>query len=88
MSLYYRSFSGSKKIRLAVIQALRDFERDGGSVEKKEIYNGIVKFVSFLGGAYLIDTFSREEIYERLYAELIKLEGNLNKSKHKRFTLN
>ena len=87
MSLYYRSFSGSKNIRLAVIQALRDFERDGGSIEKKEIYNGVVKFVSFLGGAYLIDAFSREEIYEKAYEELIRLETNLNNKTTSRFSL-
>ena len=87
MGLYYRSFSGSKDIRLAVIQALRDFEHDGGSIEKKEIYNGIVKFVSFLGGAYLIDSFSREEIYEKAYEELIRLEDGLNQAKPNRFTL-
>ena len=54
---------------------------------EKEIYNGIVKFVSFLGGAYLIDTFSREEIYEKAYEELIRLEDGLNQSKPNRFTL-
>lgn len=54
---------------------------------KRVIYNGIVKFVSFLGGAYLIDSFSREEIYEKAYEELIRLEDELNKSKPNRFTL-
>lgn len=83
ISVYSRTFSGSKNIRLAVIQALRDFERDGGTIEKKEIYNGVVKFVSFLGGAYLIDTFSREEIYEKAYEELVRLEQGLQKEKHK-----
>ena len=47
ISIYSRTFSGSKNVRLAVIQALRDFERDGGSIEKKEVYNGIVKFISY-----------------------------------------
>jgi len=83
MSLYYRSFSSSKNIRLAVIQALRDFESNGGNIEKKEIYNGVVKFISFLGGAYLIDTFSREEIYEKSYEELVKLEQGLKNEKLK-----
>lgn len=87
ISVYSRTFSGSKNVRLALIQALRDFERDGGSIEKKEIYNGIVKYMAFLGGAYLIDTFSREEIYEKIYEELIRLEDGLNQSKPNRFTL-
>ncbi len=88
ISVYSRTFSDSKNVRLALIQALRDFERDGGSIEKKEIYNGMVKFISFLGGAYLIDTFSREEIYEKAYEELIRLEDRLNQSRPNRFTLN
>mgnify|MGYP006989034816 FL=1 len=83
ISVYSRTFSGSKNVRLALIQALRDFERDGGSIEKKEIYNGVVKFISFLGGAYLIDTFSREEIYEKSYEELVKLEQGLKTEKLK-----
>jgi len=87
ISIYSRTFSGSRNVRLAVIQALRDFERDGGTIEKKEIYNGVVKFISFLGGAYLIDTFSREEIYQKAYAELIRLEDNLNRTRQDRFTL-
>ena len=87
ISVYSRTFSGSKNVRLALIQALRDFERDGGSIEKKEVYNGIVKYMAFLGGAYLIDTFSREEIYEKIYEELIRLEDGLNQSKPNRFTL-
>ena len=88
VSVYSRTYSGSQNIRLAVIQALHDFERDGGRIEKEEVYNGMVKFISFLGGAYLIDTFSREEIYEKAYAELIRLDDNLNKTKQNRFTLN
>lgn len=87
MSLYYRSFSNAKETRLAVIKALRDFELDGGNVEKKEVYNGVVKFLSFLGGAYLIDTFSREEIYEKAYDELIRLDEEVNNKKRNRFTL-
>lgn len=87
ISIYSRTYSGSKNVRLALIQALRDYERDGGSIEKKEIYNGIVKYVSFLGGAYLVDVFSREELYEKFYDELIRLETNLNNKTTNRFSL-
>ena len=87
ISVYSRSFSGSKNVRLGLIQALRDFERDGGSIEKKEIYNGVVKYISFLGGAYLIDMFSREEIYEKAYNELNRISAELVSKSTKRFTL-
>ena len=75
-------------MRLAVIQALKDFGENGGNVKDKYIYNGMIKFISFLGGAYLIDTFSRDEIYQKAYGELIKLEDELKKNKIKKFTLN
>lgn len=87
ISIYMRSYSGSKNVRLGLIQALRDFERDGGSIEKKEIYNGVVKYISFLGGAYLIDFYSREEIYEKAYDELNRINTALNKTSQKRFSL-
>lgn len=87
ISIYMRSYSGSKNVRLGLIQALRDFERDGGSIEKKEIYNGVVKYISFLGGAYLIDMFSREEIYEKAYNELNRISAELVAKSTKRFTL-
>lgn len=87
ISIYSRTFSGSENVRLALMQALRDFEQDGGSIEKKEVYNGIVKYVSFLGGAYLIDTFTREELYEKIYEQLIIIDDELKKSVLNRFKL-
>lgn len=74
-------------MRLGLIQALRDFERDGGSIEKKEVYNGVVKYISFLGGAYLIDLYTREEIYEKAYNELNRISAELAPNSTKRFTL-
>lgn len=87
ISVYSRTFSGSRNVRLGLIQALRDFERDGGNIGKKEVYNGVVKYISFLGGAYLIDLYTREEIYEKAYNELNRISAELASNSTKRFTL-
>lgn len=86
ISIYSRTYSGSKNVRLALIEALKDYGEAGGKIEKKEIYNGIVKYVSFLGGAYLIDLYSREEMYDKIYGELERLGDQLEEST-KKFTL-
>lgn len=84
-ALYYRAFSSSKVVCHGLIRALNDFEKDGGNTSKN-ITEKIVKYVSFLGGAYLIDTLSEDDIYEKVYDELIRLEEESN-SVRNRFTL-
>lgn len=73
ISVYSRNFCGSKSVTLGLIRALRDFEKDGGYINSKAIYNGIVKYLSFLGGAYIIDIMSEKEIYDKCYIKLIEL---------------
>lgn len=73
ISIYSRNFCGSKHVTLGLIKALRDFENAGGRVNNRSIYNGVVKYLSFLGGAYIIDIMSEKEIYDKCYAELIEL---------------
>lgn len=73
ISVYSRNFSGSKNITLGLIKALKDFEKDGGNIKSKAIYNGIVKYLSFLGGAYILDVMSEKEIYDKCYIKLIEL---------------
>ncbi len=73
ISIYSRNFCGSRHVTLGLIRALRDFERDGGTIKTKAIYNGIVKYVSFLGGAYIIDVMTEQEIYDKCYVKLIDL---------------
>ena len=73
ISLYSRNISNSKHIRLALLRALRDFENDGGNASPKSIYNGIIKYASFLGGAYILDIFSEDELRNKCYDKLIEL---------------
>ncbi len=83
--LYYRTFSSSKSVCHAVIQAMINYENVGGNVtlaNSKEI----MKYVSFLGGAYLIDSFTEQELCDKILMELIRIE-NEELEKPKRFTL-
>ena len=73
ISIYSRTYCSSKNITLGLLRALRDFEKDGGNITLKSIYNGVVKYVSFLGGAYIIDIMTEDEIYEKCYNKLIEL---------------
>lgn len=73
ISIYSRNFCGSKNVTLGLVRALRDFERDGGNINSKAVYNGLVKYISFLGGAYIIDIMTEKEIYDKCYIKLIDL---------------
>lgn len=73
ISIYSRNFCGSKTVSLGLIKALKKFEEDGGIITSKAIYNGVVKYVSFLGGAYIIDLLTEQEIFDKCYAHLVEI---------------
>lgn len=72
ISIYSRTFCGSRHITKGLIRALRDFEKVVGRVDRT-YYNSVIKYLSFLGGAYIIDIMSEKEIYDKCYAELVEL---------------
>ena len=72
IQIVYRTYSNSKNIRMALFKAYKRFQEDGGSTGKKLLYN-ILKYVSFLGGAYILDAFTEEELQEKIYDKLIQL---------------
>jgi len=75
ISIYSRNFSNSKDIRIALINALKEFSEQGNNISDKAIYNGIVKYVSFLGGAYILDLFSKEELHNKIMKQLYILKA-------------
>jgi hypothetical protein len=75
INLNFRGYSNSKDIRLSIIQAIKDFKIDGGDINKKVLFNELYKYLSFLGSVYLLDVFSKEEIYDRCYAQLVRLSN-------------
>lgn len=72
IQMIYRGYSNSKMVRLAIIKAIKEFVEDGGSYNRN-ILHGILKYVSFLGGAYILDSFSENELKEKCYIKLIEL---------------
>ncbi len=87
ISIYSRNFCGSKAVRLGIIRAFKDFEEEVDSILPREYYNGVIKYISFLGGAYILDLLSEQEIYDKCYAKLKELYDNGN-HKSKAFKLN
>ncbi|MBQ7351858.1 MAG: hypothetical protein IJW59_03195 [Clostridia bacterium] len=70
--MIFRNYSNSKTIRLAILRAIKKFVEDGGNYSSKFNYE-IMKYISFLGGAYILDAFTQEELAEKVYDKLIDL---------------
>ena len=76
-NMVYRSYVNSKNVRLSIFKAVKKFINDGGEFSNKNMYN-ILKYVSFLGGAYILDSFTQNELIEKIYNKLIQLYINDN----------
>ena len=72
LQMTYRGYANSKTVRLALIKALKQFVDDGG-IYNRDLLREILKYVSFLGGAYILDSFSENELKEKIYYKLIEL---------------
>lgn len=77
VQMVYRSYSNSSLVRMSIIKAHKRFIEDGGSINV-EIYKNTLKYVSFLGGAYLLDSFSENELIEKIYNYLVKNFSNVS----------
>lgn len=58
-------FNGNKELVLAVVEALRDTEKDGKAVGREEI-RSVSRYINSLGSMYLIDTLTRAEVYTKV----------------------
>lgn len=58
-------FNGNKELVLAIIEALRDVEKEGKTVSREEI-RSVTRYINSMGSMYLIDTLSRSEVYEKV----------------------
>ncbi len=70
--MFYRGYVNSKTLRLGIIKGLKDFLNDGGSLVNN-MADEILKYISFFGGAYILDSFSEKEIHDKCYFKLIEL---------------
>ena len=73
--LVYRSYSNSKDVRLALIKALKMYKENFGKLGMDLIRYG-AKSVSFFGGTYLLDSFTQDELKEKIYNKLVNFKDN------------
>ena len=71
--LVYRSYSNSPDIRLALLKALKQYKETFGKLGIPIIRYG-ANCMSFLGGAYLLDSFTQEELKDKIYQKLINFK--------------
>jgi hypothetical protein len=81
-NLFYRNFSNSESVRLALLGAMKQFEDDGGTINKP-VFLEILKYISFLGGVSILDAFEKDELQEKIYIKLIQIDEELNRGKNK-----
>lgn len=62
-------FSSNKTISNAVITALYDAEKAGVTISR-DLVREISKYVNLLGGTYVLDCLSKEEIYDKIKAKI------------------
>ncbi len=67
--MIFRTWSNSKTVRLAFLKALKSYVDDGG-IYNRALLLKILKYVSFLGGAYVLDCFTEKELFDKVFNKL------------------
>lgn len=75
-NLVFRNISDIPAVAHGIVGAVRDYEKETGDHVSSDRIREILKFVSNLGSVRLIDTIPEKEIYERVKAEVYRLEKN------------
>jgi hypothetical protein len=70
--LMYRNYANSRKVVLAILSVLMEFERNG-YVISMEMVNELYKEVSLMGSVSIIDAFSREELEYKIRKKIEKI---------------
>ena len=58
-------FNGNKDLVIAIIDALRDAEKGGKTIGREEI-RSVSRYINSLGGIYLIDSLTKDDIYTKV----------------------
>ena len=82
--IIYRTYSNSKVIRLAILKALKSYVDEGGFYHRN-ILRKTLKYVSFLGGAYILDIFTEEELFIKIKKKFVEYEKE--ETENNKFTL-
>ena len=71
--MIFRGYANSKTVRLALLKGLKSHVDNGGLYNRKILLK-ILKYVSFLGGAYILDGFTEQELFDKIIAKLAVYE--------------
>lgn len=69
----YRNLGMIKNLTLGILKAEKDFVDSSGIQISKKPSAQIVKYASRLGSVMMLDTFSKEEIYDAVYPKIDKI---------------
>ena len=58
-------FNGNKELVLAIIEAIRDAEKEGKTIGREEVRT-VSRFINSLGSMYLIDSLGHDDIYSKV----------------------
>lgn len=64
--LFSSNFSSNPTITRAFLRGMIDVEKSGGRVTR-EVFGETIKYLNLLGGTYILDAFSEEELYTKIF---------------------
>ncbi|MDD3241991.1 MAG: DUF6339 family protein [Bacilli bacterium] len=76
------NFTGNDNIRFGMFKAILEFERRGIKISRRKLKD-LMKYINILGGSYLLDFFTENEIKEKSVEYLEKITGNQNEKVEK-----
>lgn len=74
--IFSNNFMSSRNVSLGMISALKQLEQEGFKIngkEKRAVYYEATKYLNVLGGTYILDYFSQDEISQKVTNYLKKL---------------
>jgi hypothetical protein len=71
-NMVYRNYSSSPTVRMATLSALYEHEKSGGQISYKLLVE-LYKYINFLGGVTLLDSFEQKELEKRLSKKIVEL---------------
>lgn len=72
--LFSSNFFSNDNIRMGMLSAIVDMEKKGYRVRRQE-QNQLIKYFNILGGTYILDLFSEDEIYKKATKKLNEILG-------------
>ena len=84
MVIFSNNYVGNKNITIGLLSALKYLDSIGFSIkgkQKREVYYSATKYLNVLGGTYILDYFTSEEIEEKIIKYMKSLKGATTLSK-------